>query len=190
MTADFELAAPVARAIAFLRARGADSLQHSGANLLRHLLGTYDILAQLGAPAPIALAGLVHSVHGTAAFEHAICPWNEASMIAELVGPQAARIAWLFCRLDRRIATIGELISGCRPSTIDRITREPLTLAPVEVVGLAWIEAANLLEQNALANAPVLARCARDWGMIGPHGFRLLATRPEAELLLDDPAVR
>jgi hypothetical protein len=176
-------ATSIAPIVAFLRARGAAGISHSGTKLLNHLLGTYDILERAGAPEHVALAGLVHSVFGTAAFEHATCRWDEAPLVAELAGEQAARLSLLFCRLDRRVSTINGLMSGRRCDPIDRITRGALLLSADEIVGLAWLEAANLLEQNALATAPALARGARAWGMVGPHGFRVFAMRTEDELL-------
>ncbi|QIN67853.1 hypothetical protein SBC1_79000 (plasmid) [Caballeronia sp. SBC1] len=176
----------IAPILAFLRARGAAKIDHSGTKLLNHLLGTYDILDHAGAPEHVALAGLIHSVFGTSAFEHTVCRWDEAPLVAELAGEQAARLSLLFCRLDRRVSTINGLISGRRSDPIDRITRDALPLSPDEVVALAWLEAANLLEQNALASAPALARGARAWGMVGPHGFRVFAMRTEDELLASD----
>jgi hypothetical protein len=176
-------ATSIATIVAFLRARGAAETSHSGTKLLTHLLGTYDILERAGAPMYVALAGLIHSVFTTAAFERATCSWDEAPLVAELAGEQAVRLSLLFCRLDRRVATINSLMSGRRYDPIDRITRGALLLSADEIVSLAWLEAANLLEQNALATAPALARGARTWGMVGPHGFRIFAMRTEEELL-------
>lgn len=176
----------IASTVAFLRARGANAIAHSGTRLLSHLLGTYDILDQAGAPEHVALAGLIHSAFGTSAFEHALCRWDEAPLVAELVGERAGRLSLLFCRLDCRVSTINGLISGRRFEAIDRVTRGALPLSTDEIVGLAWLEAANLLEQNNLASAPALASGARAWGMVGPHGFRVFAMRTEAELLAND----
>ena len=52
-----------ARTLAFLNARSAGDVRHSGRSLTDHLLGVEAILIRWGAPAAVQAAGLFHSIY-------------------------------------------------------------------------------------------------------------------------------
>ncbi|WP_206956337.1 DUF6817 domain-containing protein [Trinickia acidisoli] len=167
----------------FLIERSAAKRSHSGATLLTHLFGTADILMQCGASEAVVLAGLFHSAYGTASFRDAICQWSERPALVELIGIDAERWVWLFCRTNNRVRTISARLRNEAVPVVDRVTNESLEIGPSDINALASIEIANLLEQNSLGNSWELAAHARALGMIGPYGCRPFRLRPIDELL-------
>ena len=98
MSEMFDVPSTVAR----IRARAASLLAHSnGASLENHLLGTYRILAQWGQPPHVCAAGLVHSAYSTDIYKHSLYSLTDRAEVAQLVGPRAERLVYLFCILER-----------------------------------------------------------------------------------------
>jgi hypothetical protein len=93
---------PPAAIIAFLQELGADKVEHrANRDLLEHLVATYDLLRAWRHDEPVAIAGLMHSVYGTAAFETACLPPSERARVRNVIGSQAERLAFLFSAMDR-----------------------------------------------------------------------------------------
>ncbi len=78
---------------------------------------TFDILTAWQQPLRVQYAGLVHSVYSTDAFTHPTFELTERDQVRALVGPEAERLAHLFCSIDRR-----ELLSA-RDCVSERATR-------------------------------------------------------------------
>lgn len=85
-----------ARAIALLHRLGAHTVPHSERALLDHLVGTARILAEWGERRAVVLAGLVHSVYGTAGFPLAVAALTERELVRAAVGEQAEELALYF----------------------------------------------------------------------------------------------
>src|SRR3546814_823634 len=79
----------------------ADKVPHQDRNLYAHLLGTYRLLREWGNPQTICLAGLFHSIYGTAHFRHATLPFSQRRVVKNLIGAEAEALAYLFCVTDR-----------------------------------------------------------------------------------------
>jgi aspartyl/asparaginyl beta-hydroxylase (cupin superfamily) len=89
--------------IAFLRERGAGTVRHAhGRTLLDHLAGTHRICEAWRLEPDVARAALFHSVYGTSVFRHQNIPVSDRRNVAELAGAKAERLAYLFCRMERR----------------------------------------------------------------------------------------
>ena len=94
--------APPKAAVSFLKELGADTIAHrAGRTLLEHLLATYRLLARWHHEQPVAVAGLMHSVYGTAAFETACLAPSQREPVRAIVGEQAERLAYLFSAMER-----------------------------------------------------------------------------------------
>lgn len=105
-------------------------LPHSGRSLLDHLIGTYDLLQEWGSWEHVSLAGLFHSIYGTQFYQRQAVPVENRQEVADLIGPQAEALAYMFCTEDRR-----------------HFLDDPCLSEDVRSE-LLEIEAANLLEQG------------------------------------------
>tara|TARA_R110000782_G_scaffold259536_1_gene350087 strand:- start:364 stop:930 length:567 start_codon:yes stop_codon:yes gene_type:complete len=106
-----------ANKIDFLKSVGSDTVKHSGRTLLDHLIGTSEILKNLGAPKYLQDAGLFHSIYGTALFMPEgglVDNTYNRQVIKDLIGEHAEEIAYQFCilnlpRLDQILKFNGQL---------------------------------------------------------------------------------
>jgi hypothetical protein len=119
-------------------------VRHSGRTLLQHLVGTYDLLRAWDAPEHVCLAGLFHSIYGTAIFKHqtiAPTPQNR-DRIADLIGRNAENLAYVFCAAARR-RDLSE-----RKNPTDRFAGAAMVLTEQQFDELQLIERANAQEQT------------------------------------------
>ncbi|MGV9677484.1 DUF6817 domain-containing protein [Nocardia sp. NPDC003482] len=86
---------------AFLRARGADDIDHPGGTLLAHLRRVADTLASWRAAPTVQLAGLAHAVYGTDGFDVALHPVDDRAPIVELLGEETEALVYLYASCDR-----------------------------------------------------------------------------------------
>jgi hypothetical protein len=122
-----------------LRSLGFGELMHdSHVPFLSHLIGTRRLLRLWNSRSSLCDAGLFHSVYGTEFFEPA-CIADRADVIA-LIGPEAERIAWLWCSIRRNTLDV----DLCRARRRDNQTE---LLTPVEVTDIATLWAADTVEQ-------------------------------------------
>jgi hypothetical protein len=136
------MTAPVGPRLDLLKALGFGELQHdSHVPFLSHLLGTRRLLTEWGASDALCDAGLFHSVYGTEYFEPARTPSRED--VVAVIGPDAERIAWLWCVIER--ATIDPETRRARLRRSGAM--EPLTAG--EVADLATLWSADTVEQVA-----------------------------------------
>jgi hypothetical protein len=125
-----------------LRGLGFANLEHdSHVPFLSHLMGTRRLLASWGERPALCDAGLFHSVYGTEYF----VPERVADRgdVVAIIGPEAERIAWLWCAITRNTIDPEHRTVELR----DDRTVEPLT--PAEVYDLATLWAADTVEQIA-----------------------------------------
>jgi len=87
--------------IDFLKSIGSDKIEHSGATLLEHLIGTSEKLKDMGAPQYLQDAGLFHSVYGTVYFMPDDGLIENRQVVKNLIGDKAEEIAYWFCILDK-----------------------------------------------------------------------------------------
>jgi hypothetical protein len=132
--------------LCFLKAAAAHDTVHSGKDLLHHLTNTYRILRRWGCPQYLCAAGLFHSVYGTESFTHAAFAMRQRQLIRSQIGPEAERLAYLYC-IARRRSLYENLERGARYNlrsfrdcTTIQISRECLA-------DLITLDLANSLEQ-------------------------------------------
>ena len=130
--------------IGFLQRHGCFETKHSGKSLGSHLLNTYNILKALEADEEVALAGGLHSIYGTNAFQRQTI--QDRSVVNDAFGPRTERLAYLFGRIKRPHAL--ETIPDDGGRVEDRLTGEVWHLDAKDVADLRLIEAANLMEQG------------------------------------------
>ena len=69
--------------------------------LCADLVGVQSVLRSWGASDHLTNAALFHSIYGTEGFQGYKLPLSHRGEIAELIGPRAERLAWIFCMVDR-----------------------------------------------------------------------------------------
>lgn len=146
------------RLSAFLVARGALGLGHQTGTLHDHLMRTFALLEGRGLDEAVSFAGGLHAVYGTNIFTHSLLTRESAgSEIAQKFGARAEELGHLFSILNRPVTLDApQALSEAGAVAMTRDGKE-LALPRAAFDALRMIEAANLLDQNALAKFPALA---------------------------------
>src|SRR5262249_40137618 len=93
-------APPTGARLDLLKSLGFAELEHdSPVPFLSHLVGPRRLLTTWGASPALCDAGLFHSVYGTEYFVPDRTP--ERDDVVAVIGPEAERIAWLWCTCER-----------------------------------------------------------------------------------------
>jgi len=90
----------------YLKEIGCDKQQHSGKhsgnrNLLHHLVGVSLILSERDCSDALCVAGLFHSIYGTAHFGPKMISMDERDKVKELIGVEAENLVYQFCILPK-----------------------------------------------------------------------------------------
>lgn len=131
-------------AVAVLRARGADAIEHPGGILLAHLMRTRALALELGASPTLARAALCHAAYGTDGFPLALFDLAERATLRAIVGEAAERLVYVYGACARRetYARLAEL-----PFVVaDRFTGERHALERHEATSFALLTIANELD--------------------------------------------
>ena len=64
-------------------------------------MGVQSVLRSWSASETLCNAALFHSIYGTEGFQGYKLPLSHREEIAGLIGPEAERLAWIFCMVDR-----------------------------------------------------------------------------------------
>jgi hypothetical protein len=139
------------RAVALLHRLGAADIAHPGGTLLAHLGRVRERLAEWGARPALQLAGLCHACYGTDGFPTALLspespqsPKGGRAELAEVIGPEAEQIVYLYAACDRK-ATYPRLAEADGVFR-DRFTGRGHTPEPRLRRDLAELSAANELD--------------------------------------------
>lgn len=131
--------------LSFLRSANTESMEHTDCNLLQHLLGTRQLLADSGARLAVCDAGLFHSVYSTQTFEQTAIPLSRRAEVRELIGEEAENLVWLFCMIRRE--TFNQNLDRTDGFKVQhRLTNEWLPLTKTQVQDLATMLIINNLE--------------------------------------------
>ena len=120
--------------IEYLKSIGCDKLPHSNRTLLEHLIGTAQLLKNLGRSEIEQKAGLFHSIYGTEYYKDSEKLNVKRDEIKNIIGKDAEYLVYIFCNLRNRTESILE-------DNLDTFSEETK-------MRLTWIEYANLREQN------------------------------------------
>jgi hypothetical protein len=130
-----------------LRECGADDARHTGRPLITHLSGTYDILMRWGCSKHVCLAGLFHSVYGTALYETRLLTLGKRAYLRAGIGSRAERLVYIFGCTRRPRAFINAI--GRSAFRLDNfVTGEEISLSDKTLSELLEIECANLIDQR------------------------------------------
>ncbi len=131
----------------FLEHFGANEIEHSDHDLLRHLKGVRDVLVGWGERQILCDAGLFHSVYGTESFSGGAIPVNLRGRVRQLIGLEAERLAWLFGAM-RKGSFYANLRPGEGPFRVQsRLDEEWQEISQQELSDLVCLTVANWFEQ-------------------------------------------
>jgi hypothetical protein len=122
----------------------------------------YSLLEHKGAPAATCAGGALHSVYGTAQYDHVLMPPtadNRATVAS--FGKEAEALAYLFSVIDRPKALEAALAGKTMQVALRYDQRVELTAVQREA--LCLIEGANLLDQATLGQWLHLANFWEQW---------------------------
>jgi Domain of unknown function (DUF6817) len=133
------------RHLELLRELSTDESSHSGRTLLEHLKGTHDLLEKWQNPKDVCVGGLFHSIYGTQYYKVQSADLADRKRIAEVIGPQAEELAFLFCTTDR--TGFFTEANKPKPALINTTTMKSVPVSSVTLDALIEIEVANYIEQ-------------------------------------------
>jgi hypothetical protein len=124
---------------------GAGTFAHVSGSLARHVERTEALLRQWGSRPALCAAGLYHAVYGTAGIDGALVSLADRGTIAEAIGVEAERIAYLYGACDReafhpRIGTADQL------QFVDRFIGSAYPIAHSDLCDFCELTIANELE--------------------------------------------
>jgi hypothetical protein len=105
---------------------------------ISHLVGVARVLKGWGARPALCDAGLFHSVYGTEYFP--LESEAERDDVIAVIGPEAERVAWLWCTIRR-----DTLDAGAR--TVEGRDGDVITLTEQELADIAELWSADTVEQ-------------------------------------------
>ncbi|MFX0592797.1 DUF6817 domain-containing protein [Melissospora conviva] len=132
--------------LAFLASHGVAELAHSDADLLAHLRGVHDLLAEWGSRSALCDAGLFHSVYGTEIFPTGAIPHEMRPAVRELIGEEAEVLAYLFGTVTRN-ALFDAAFDG-PPFLLEDRSGGCVAVTAGQYADLAALTVANWLEQR------------------------------------------
>jgi hypothetical protein len=109
------------------------ALAHNGEETFDdHLVGVQSVLRSWNAEEHLTNAALFHSIYGTEGFQGFKLPLSHRAEIAELIGPEAERLAWIFCMVDRATVDATVLPPTARPPS-EYVAKPPSFYARAEL---------------------------------------------------------
>lgn len=166
-------------------------------SLLQHLVGVQSVLRSWGAEEHLCNAALFHSIYGTEGFQAFSLPLSHRAELADLIGPDAERLAWIFCMVDRAtvdatLPTSAEQLQQYEASPPTFYARTELGAFPIpcksrqEWIDFLTLTLADWLEQVEGAATKEVPRPVED-GVLWPLGeawaYRRAAYAAMARLL-------
>jgi catechol 2,3-dioxygenase-like lactoylglutathione lyase family enzyme len=142
------------RTEAFLLSCGAAQLAHPGGSLYEHVRRVADLLRDWGAGQVVQAAGLCHACYGTDGYDHPLLDVGQRGKLAELIGPGAESLVYLYASCDRGAVYPGLAGTGPVPFR-DRFTGRTFTPPEPRIRAFAELTAAN--ELDLVRHSPELA---------------------------------
>jgi hypothetical protein len=129
-------------------------------------------------PAPVVLAGFLHSAYSTEAFRHRLFGRDERARVRELIGAEAERMVFAFCACpEGELVAAAQALNDPAKGAVQVSSRwdGKVPLARAELADLLVVHAANLAEQSCQphgAPASWLARVSGWLAAAAPHATR------------------
>lgn len=152
----------------FLRSLEADQLGHSGGDLLSHLEGVAAMLEKWGAPEPLRLAGLYHSVYGTESYSQTALDPALRDRLREQIGSEAETLVFYFGMMAKK-TFYANLTADPPYSILCRLTGNRYPLTEAEFDALCELTVANWLEQRPRADAKYHYIISDEFRAMRPH---------------------
>jgi hypothetical protein len=133
---------------AWLRQRGAETIEHPGGSLYAHLNRVRDRLAALGCDRDTQLAGLVHAAYGTDGFAVTLLDWTDRTALRALVGADVEELVYRYGSCDRKQTWRGLAATGV---VVDRFTGQTCEVEPDRLqpfVDLSIVNELDVIEQD------------------------------------------
>jgi hypothetical protein len=176
-------------------------LDHTGVEAFdEHLKGVQAVLRHWEAPEYLASAGLFHSIYGTEGFQGFSLPLSERSKIQSLIGPQAEKLCFIFCMVDR--STVDQTVMDWNPDDVmadkDRTTftfraRPELGRFELRLTKEEWLDFIELTLADWLEQVEGASSKPSDlflWNTGTAYAYRRLAYRKMSQLLAVERAPR
>ncbi|MGA5298675.1 DUF6817 domain-containing protein [Nucisporomicrobium flavum] len=128
---------------AWLRERGAETIEHPGGTLYAHLGRIHDRLAALGHDRDVCLAGLAHAAYGTDGFDVTLCDPADREPLRALVGERAEALIHTYGGCDRSRTWDG---FGRTRRVVDRWIGQPVVLGDADATAFADLSIVNELD--------------------------------------------
>lgn len=128
---------------AWLRERGAETIEHPGGTLYAHLGRVHDRLGALGHGEDVCLAGLAHAAYGTDGFDRTLLDPADREPLRALVGERAEHLIHVYGGCDRSRTWDG---FGQTRQVVDRWTGQAAVLPGVLATGFADLSIVNELD--------------------------------------------
>ncbi|MEV4705119.1 DUF6817 domain-containing protein [Actinoplanes sp. NPDC049316] len=128
---------------AWLRERGAETIDHPGGTLYAHLGRVHDRLGALGHGRDVCLAGLAHAAYGTDGFDLTLCDPADRGPLRALVGARAEALIHTYGGCDRS-ATWDAF--GRTRRVVDRWSGQPVVLGDEDTTAFADLSIVNELD--------------------------------------------
>mmetsp|Transcript_40493 Transcript_40493/g.65677 ORF Transcript_40493/g.65677 Transcript_40493/m.65677 type:complete len:235 (+) Transcript_40493:98-802(+) len=134
--------------------------KHTESSLIAHLCRTALLLQDWKFDQAVVFAGLFHSIYGTDQYDEISVPVKDRLRIANKIGAQAERLAYLFCAMDRtKFLLVSDVYGdvslhhdGEKYELYDRWERTSISITDQEFKDLWAILLANKVEQHKREN--------------------------------------
>jgi len=130
----------------FLAGLSKDRL-HTGRPFLDHCLAVGNILIGWGCAEEVCLAGVCHSIYGTATSRAAALDLDRRRDLRAIVGDHAENLAYLNCAIDHRSLDLAMLPNPPSFRLRDRLTRSVIELPRATFDDLLRVHLADWIEQ-------------------------------------------
>ena len=190
----------------FVEEKVPDVLEHTGAAAFdEHLKGVQAVLRYWDAPIHLTKAGLFHSIYGTEGFQGFALPLTQRAAIQSLIGPEAEKLAFVFCMIDR--STLDQTVmeyysnytqfgkSNKKNNVVFHLRARPeLGRFPIELTKDEWMDFVELTLADWLEQVEGAAETASDiflWKFPGhAYAYRRVAYKTMSQILAVERAPR
>jgi len=131
----------------FIRAVGADDVEHSQRTYLAHAIGVHNDMKRWGCDDELCRAGMFHSIYGTELFQRFTLPLERRDDVRELIGERAEWFAYLNCAMDREQFDRSVFQTEGPYSVLDRFTGEQVPMSEADFDELVRMHLVDWLEQ-------------------------------------------
>lgn len=134
----------------------AATMPHRQGTLLEHLVGVWRVIRVGGGADYLAKAGLIHSAYATEIYKIAMLTETDRPRLIAIFGEDAERLAWTFCKIDRKTLWRARPSDGfvAPVSVRNHQTNSAVELNATMANDLFALECANTIDQGFRGTNP------------------------------------